>query len=266
MTPVSPPGSRLGRAGLRGCRRSRERQRRWQNLPHCQIGLAIAQCGTALHTPDLIHPLNRLRSESQLYGGRNWVTERSGNWLKSRSLKVAGPGVKPRGMYLQNLSLDIKSQKKTEASRTDGTSGAVLASRTDGTSGAFLACPGAALPLVADSPQCRTDEGLAGRRTRCLWVSVSRACTHARVRAHIQYLVLQREDHNISTFSPATRGPYPASPFPLVRLHQRCQPQGAFRLLPCVSFSLSEPGSPCPHPWFSNSAAHSSLPGSFQKS
>lgn len=183
MTPVSPPGSRLGRAGLRGCRRSRERQRRWQNLPHCQIGLAIAQCGTALHTPDLIHPLNRLRSESQLYGGRNWVTERSGNWLKSRSLKVAAPGVKPRGMYLQNLSLDIKSQKKTEASRTDGTSGAVLA------------CAGAALPLVADSPQCRTDEGLAGRRTRCLWVSLCLTRLHARTGART---------HSVSS-SPAGR-------------------------------------------------------------
>ena len=80
--------------------------------------------------------------------------------------------------------------------------------------------------------------GLAGRGTRCLGVSVSHACWHARARAHIQYLVLQEEDRNISIFSPAIRGPYPASPFPLARLHQRCQPQGAFRLLPCVFLSV----------------------------
>ena len=75
--------------------------------PALSVGLAIAECGAALHTPDLIHPLNRLGSELQLYGRRNWVTVRSGNWLRSHGLKVAGPGVKPRGTYLQNLNLDI---------------------------------------------------------------------------------------------------------------------------------------------------------------
>lgn len=139
-----------------------------------------------------------------LYRGRNWVTEWSRNWPRSQSLEVVGPGVKPRGTWLQNLNFEHRNcpKKRPKPHHWNLRGRPAMCGRGAPSSGQSSA--------VQD--RRRANGALA--LLRPISRSLSHTCTRAHT--HIYYPVLQGKTTTSPSphLQPRTCGPYPTAPFP----------------------------------------------------
>lgn len=169
-----------------------------------------------------------------LYRGRNWVTEWSHNWPRSQSLEVVEPGVKPRGTWLQNLNFEHRNcpKKRPKPHHWNLLGRPAMCGRGAPSSGRSA--------TVQDRRRANGALALLGPISRSL------SHTHARARTHICTIWFSRgrpRHLHLLIYNPGHAAPTQL-PLSLVRLHLQCKPQGTFWLLLCVSFFLSEPGSP----------------------